>query len=59
MYKWILTTPLIIMTMVGMMVDSVRKMEESPLKGLPQTSKNIRGLEYRMHLKAWKVVMLD
>ena len=27
MYKWILTTPLILMTMVRMMVASIRKME--------------------------------
>ena len=28
-YKWILTTPLILITMVGMMVDLVGKMKES------------------------------
>jgi hypothetical protein len=28
MCKWIVTIPLILMTMVGMRVDSVRKMEE-------------------------------
>ena len=28
-YKWILTTPLVLMTMVDMRVDSVWKMEES------------------------------
>ena len=29
MYKWILTTSLIVMTKLGMMVDLVRKWEES------------------------------
>ena len=28
MCKWILTAPLLLMTMVGMKVDSMRKMEE-------------------------------
>ena len=31
----------------------------SALKGLPQTSKSIWGLEYRMHPKPWKALMLD
>ena len=41
-----------------MMVNFVRKIKEA-MKVLLQTSKNIRGLEYRMHPKAWTVVILD
>ena len=42
----------------GIMVDSVRKWG-TPLRKLPQTSKGIRRLEYRMRLNAWTVLMLD
>ena len=57
MSKWILIASLFLMTMVGNMLDLVKKWG-SPLKGLPKTSKNVCGLDYRMHIWAWKVVML-
>src|ERR1700737_2322990 len=56
--KWILTTPLLLMTMVGMKVDLVKK-RRSALKGLPETSNSIWGLEYQMHPKPWRAFMLD
>jgi hypothetical protein len=46
--KWILTAPLFLITMVGNMVDLVKKWG-SPLRGFPQTSKNVWGLDYQMH----------
>jgi hypothetical protein len=42
MSKWILTTPLFLMTMVGNMVDLVKKWGK-PLKRVPQTSKRVWG----------------
>jgi hypothetical protein len=48
MSKWIVTTPLFLMIMVGNMVDLVREWR-SPLKGLPQTSMRIWGLDHQMH----------
>jgi hypothetical protein len=32
---------------------------EESLEKVPKTSKKIRGLDYQMRSKAWKVVMLD
>jgi hypothetical protein len=58
MLKRVLTPPLNLLTMVGMMVQPVRKWRSS-LKRVPKTSKIIRGLDYQMRPKAWKVVMLD
>jgi hypothetical protein len=48
MSRWILTAPLFLMTMVENMVDFIKKWVSS-LKGLPQTSKKIWGLDYQMH----------
>ena len=48
MSKFILTATLFLMTMVGNMVDLVRKWG-SPLKGLSQTSKRVWELDYQMH----------
>jgi hypothetical protein len=42
MCKWISTAPLLLMTMVGNIVDLVKKWGR-PLKGLPQTSKRVLG----------------
>ena len=39
---WILTAPLFVMTMVGNMVDLVKKWGK-PLKRVPQTSKRVWG----------------
>ena len=44
MYKWILTLPLIIIRMVGMMVDLVRKWEEPFTRALANLENN-SGLE--------------
>jgi hypothetical protein len=49
MSKWILTASLFLMTMVGNMVDLVKKLG-GPLKGLLQTSKRVWGLDDQMHL---------
>ena len=42
----------------GMIVDFVKKWEDSFEKAPPNLKKNLR-LEYLMHPKAWKVVMLE
>jgi hypothetical protein len=48
MYKWILNSPLMLMIMIEKMVIFVRKLG-SPLKKIPQISKSVLGLDYRMH----------
>jgi hypothetical protein len=48
MLKFILSAPLFLMTMVGNMLDLVKKWG-SPLKEFPQTSKKVWGLDYQMY----------
>ena len=48
--KWILTTPLIIMTMVEMMVDSVMKMKEALERALANLEKYLGAKILYAHL---------
>jgi hypothetical protein len=48
MSKWILTAPLFLMTIVGNMVDLIKKMGEA----IEKSSSNLKeslGLDYQMH----------
>ena len=53
MYKWILTILLILMTMVGMRVDSVRKIDEC-FERAPANLKKYLGLRIRNAPKTLK-----